>query len=438
MNFALLLLLAQTPPIMPKIEEPATPPNLELPTLEALRPLSAAEAVRVALLNQPSLRIASEAVNDAHGRLEQVRSGLYPSVSISGTYSRVSAFRGTVSGGSGGSTTGFNSAVTLRQLLFDFNHLRDQVEIAIANQKVAEHSYTRAENDLAFQVKQGFYDLVENISLVRVQEANVKSAGNQLALAKARLNAGIGQPADVVQAEANLNNAQQSLVQVRSGEIAAQISLAQLMGIDPRTPIQPTEGGEPTVAANDLSRLVDIALNQRPEILAAKDAFEGAHFQVKAAASADLPSFSLGLSATARGSNDPLVNESGGPSITVTFPIFDSGLQGGLLRSARATERSAMASQAAVRQQVIADVSQAYIALKSAEQRKTITQAQVENAKEGVRIAQGRYEAGLTTFVDVTTAQAALVTAQTNDANAEASINLARAALDHAVGEKAK
>ena len=51
-----------------------------------------------------------------------------------------------------------------------------------------------------------------------------------------------------------------------------------------------------------------------------------------------------------------------------------------------------------------------------------------------MRLAEGRYRAGVGTFIDVTDAQAALLTAQTNRVNAQSAVDQARAALAHAIG----
>ena len=184
----------------------------------------------------------------------------------------------------------------------------------------------------------------------------------------------------------------------------------------------------------DLNRLVDSALRQRPEVLSAKFGVAAASSGLNAARSLNMPSLSLGLSTTSRGNTDPQSYTYGAATLTLSFPIFDSGLQGGKLDEARASVKSANAVASSTQLQVISDVSQAFVNLQSATQRKTITSAQVANATEGVRIAQGRYQAGLATFVDVTTAQGLLVTAETNDAAAEASLDQARVALNRAVG----
>jgi len=59
----------------------------------------------------------------------------------------------------------------------------------------------------------------------------------------------------------------------------------------------------------------------------------------------------------------------------------------------------------------------------------------VANAREGVRLSEGRYKVGLGIFLEVLDAQAALVNAQTNKVNAEQAVDLSRAALLRSLGK---
>jgi outer membrane protein TolC len=58
----------------------------------------------------------------------------------------------------------------------------------------------------------------------------------------------------------------------------------------------------------------------------------------------------------------------------------------------------------------------------------------VQEAEEGLRIVQKRYETGMTTFVDVLGAENALIRARTNSLQALYDNNIARAELKLAVG----
>lgn len=439
--------LAQTPPVQPNVSEVPLPGDIAVPppakqAEETNHPLTADEAAKIAIHYQQSLAAAQASVLAAKGQLQQAKAGLYPTLVATGSYTRSETFRpapdqspGT---GSSSSSPGFVDGLAVKQLIFDFNHTRDVVHQSGALAGVSQLNYTKAVSDLVYQVKQGFYTYVQNEHLVTVNQANVTNTTYQLALAKARLNVGVGQPADLVQAETNLANAQQALVQARATASASRATLALLMGLDPRTPIVAGEDREPIAQEDDMNALTDQALKQRPEILAAATALDAARFGYRAALTQDAPVLSLNLSATGRGTRDPLNTSGGSAGISLSWPIDDGGVQAGSIKIAKASIQTANANQTIVAQQVVNDVTQAWLQLKSALARKVITAAQVQNALEGVRIAQGRYEAGLGTFIDVTTAQALLVTAQTNDVSAATSIDLARAALSHATGRQVR
>ena len=144
------------------------------------------------------------------------------------------------------------ASVSLRQLLFDRNHSRDLVRQAEAQEDAAERTLARTEADLVLQVKQAFYTYVQNMRLVQIHETNLRNQQQHLAQAQARLQAGVGLPLDVVRAEAAVSEATLNLQVARNNASTARVSLALLMGIDPRTPIEVAESEEPVPPAEDL------------------------------------------------------------------------------------------------------------------------------------------------------------------------------------------
>ena len=73
--------------------------------------------------------------------------------------------------------------------------------------------------------------------------------------------------------------------------------------------------------------------------------------------------------------------------------------------------------------------------LKSVNQRVLLADNEVYNAREDVRIAEGRYAAGIGLFQDITTAQELLVTSQTDQESARNALDIARTQLRRATGE---
>jgi outer membrane protein len=448
---------AQTPPVAPRIQETPLPPPIELPPPPIAapldvpnRPLSADEAALIALHHQPTITEASAGIEAARGRTQQMRSGLRPTLGVTAGYSHVETIAtetsatsggtsstggGTITTGGGGVTVaGYQAAGTLRQLLFDFNHTRDLVRQGVALERAAAANLTRVQSDLVLQVKQAFYTTVQDQRLVGVNESNVRNQQAHLALARARLGSGLGLPSDVVRAETAVADAILNLNVARNNASVSRVNLALLLGVDPRTPLQPSETGEPAVSTNDVNALVQTALTQRPDIRQFAENLRSTEYGVSAAKTTNAPAVVGSIGASTRGANFPPGNDFLTIGVNVVWTPFDGGLTAGRVREARANRLSAQAQLTGTQLTVTSDVSQAYLNLRTAEQRVTTADAEVANAEESVRLAEGRYRAGIGTFIDVTDAQAALLTAQTNRVNAQSAVDQARAAVAHAIG----
>lgn len=464
-----------TPPIVPPLKDVVVPPPVTLPAPPegqavnndaatgkvtdansiSNEPLTADEAARIALNSQPDVTVANANIISAQGRTGQARSGLRPSFGVTAGYtqqrslSSSSSTGGTGGGGTGGtggtgstpdpfstsSSNGLRVTAQVRQLLFDFKRTRDAVRAAALREQAATANLTRVQSDLVLNVKQAFYTFVENQRLVEVNEANLKNRQAQLELTQARLNSGLGAPADVVRAQTSVAQAVFDLESARNNASTSRVSLALQMGIDPRTPIVAQDSSEATIDADDVNGLVQSALTQRPETTQAQANLKAAQSDVSFARKNNRPSLGVGVSAGSRSRAFGYDNGSVRATLDLEWNPFDGGLTKGLVKEAQGNVLAAQAELTRAQQTIVSDVSQAYLNLRTAEQRVVAADAGVTNAEEGVRIAEGRYRAGVAAFIEVTDAQTALITARTNRVNAVSQVDQARASLRRAIGE---
>jgi len=441
-----------TPPIAPKVQETLLPPPVELPPPSAVPPdipsgpITADQAVQIALKHQPNVAAAVAGVAAAQGRTEQARSALRPTLGTSAGYTHTKVLASTGGGGgftggggrSAGSISGFQASADVRQLIYDAGHTRSLVNQAASQQQGAARNLDRVRADLVLQVKQAFYTYMQDQRLVAVNEANVRAQQDHLALARARLDAGVGLPSDVVRAETAVADAILNLTLARNAASNSRVQLAQLMGLDGRTPIQTADSSEPLPAEEeDVAALVNLALQHRPEVLQAQAAVQASEYALKAARTTNTPAVAASVGVATSGASFPPGNQLLSIGASVSWDPFDGGFTAGRVKEAQANLEAAQAQLTSAQQAVISDVSQAYLNLKGAEQRVATAQAEVANAQESVRLAEGRYRGGVGIFLDVVDAQAALLTANTNAVNAQAALNVARAALAHAIGTRA-
>jgi len=445
----------QTPPIQPKtVDTPKLVP-LVVPSLPkgneiiANAPLTAVEAVKIALAHQPSVFISKASADALKGQRIQTQSLLNPTVVAGGSATRNQSFGSSQGGAAGGGTQGggataggsrnetqLSADVTLNQLIFDFNKTRDMVRQSQALESAGYKTYDQTLQDVALQAKQDFYAYVQSRQQTKVQEANVKSRQGQVDLTQAEVNAGTGEPSDLVTAKTLLAQGTITWSQAQQAEAVAKVKLATDMGIDPRTPVTIADSAEADVTLpEDANSLVDLALKQRPTILSAIDSLKAAGYGVSVARKTNVPTINLQAGFQTSGSPAIFDNPGGFVSLTLNWTLIDGGFQLGKVQEAEANRTSAAQTLRQVSQNVISDVSNAVAGVQTARQQIPIANSEVADAQEGVRLAEGRYRAGVTTFQEVITAQAALVQANTDQVNAVAALAIALATLDHAIGK---
>jgi outer membrane protein len=426
-----------TPPVRPQIEPVELPAPVELPLPAELppaaptAPLTAAEAAAIALHNQPAVTIAAAGVKAAAGRTQAVQAGLKPQVAVTAALSG-SRIQGNENGA--GAPANFQATAKLSQLLYDYEHTRDLVRQAQAQESAARAALTTVQADLVLRVKRAFYDHLQDVRLVTVAESEVQSQQHHLALAQARLDSGLGLPYDGVRAQTAYSAAIYGLTVARNAAVQSRVALAQLLGLDPRTPLTPAEGTEAAGGPLDVPALTDEAVANRPEMAQAQAAILSARCAVAAAHTVNAPVVTGSLGLTRKG--DEFFPQTGLVTlgVGVQWSAVDGGLTRGRVQEAEANLEIATAQRETVRLQVIADVSEAYLDLRTAELRSLTAQAEVTNAAEALRLAEGHYRSGLGVFIDVLDAQAALTEANTKLVNTRAEVEQARAALERAVG----
>jgi outer membrane protein TolC len=121
-------------------------------------------------------------------------------------------------------------------------------------------------------------------------------------------------------------------------------------------------------------------------------------------------------------------------TLAATVPLFDGGVTAQRIREAELRVEQLRVSEAQLRQSIELDVRRALLTYGSAAEELVTADKTVEQAQEGLRIANVRFAAGVSTNLEVIQAQAAQSQAEANRIQALFNLNLARAQLERAVG----
>jgi outer membrane protein TolC len=123
-------------------------------------------------------------------------------------------------------------------------------------------------------------------------------------------------------------------------------------------------------------------------------------------------------------------------NLGLTWPLFDGGNRIARYREARSNLEAAQSRVKATELDISREVEQAQSNVIEAEERIQAAQVAVASAQENFRLAQGRFDAGVGTILELTDAQLALTQAQNTEAQALADYRIALARLDRAVGRR--
>jgi len=381
-----------------------------------------------------------------------------PPGSVPATLGGITRAEPTDGGGSGGGTGGSGSAnpfgnPSLDQQsvrlgatqLVDFTGIvRTAGRIGAIEENVVLLETARVRHELVLTVKNGWYGALRADALVRVAEASVDAATESLRVSEAQLRAGTVASFDVLRAKTQLANNRQQLISARNQRAIALNAFANTLGLDPSTPITlpaaPAIGPRPELPPLpnlDEAVLIARAMKQRPEALQADLNEEKAAGATRLARRTIDPYGSLALSGNYNPNPALVANQkaTGSLSFTVTAPLYDGGATRASIEAAHADARSASIQTDQFRRGIKAEVQQAILAVRDAEERARTAWAAVEEAREAFRLAGVRYREGVDTQLAVNDAQAALVQAETNAVNARYDLLIALGRLTRAVGD---
>jgi NodT family efflux transporter outer membrane factor (OMF) lipoprotein len=364
----------------------------------------------------------------ARALVKEARSQLFPRVTTNPaiTVQRPSATLS--SGKAGGSTSSSTSTFADYTLPFDatwepdlFGRIRNTIKSAAYGAQASAADLENTRLTVQADVAVDYFQLRGQDSLKQLLDSTVIAFQQSLDLTRALYETGIDSEEAVAQAETQLEatQAQDAALGVQRAQF--EHAIAMLTGQPASTfsiPIEPLKSSPPAIPFGVPSQL----LERRPDIAAAERLVAQANAQIGIARAAYFPTVTLsaaaGLESTAIASwfTWPSRFFSIGPAAAET--IFDAGLRRATMEQFRAQYDETVANY---RQTVLTAFQQvednlAWLRILSVEIQYQDTA--VKSAEKSLAIAKDRYKLGIDPYLNVLTAQTALLS------NQETAVNL--------------
>jgi outer membrane protein len=400
--------------------------------------LTLAEAKAFALRNNPRIRSADYNTQAAGSVVKEVRAARLPTVSAIET--GVAAQHSTILAAGALQTSSlysrFASGVSVSQLVTDFGRTARLTQSADLRRQAQGSQGQSVREQVLLQAEEAYFQALSGNATRTVAQAAVNSRETTLRQIRSLAENSMRSTLDVRFAEVALSQAQLDLYQAENLAAEAQANLAAVMGLDHSMEFTLSDEPTPGALENTPDPRVQDALHKRPEILALTQTREAARRYADAEARLKLPTVALLGTAGAIPVGDPRLPENySAAGVNITIPV----LNGGLFSARRAeAEQRASAADSDLRElsvQVSREVRVAWLEANTAARRLEVTSRLAGEAREALRLAQTRYDAGLGGIVELTQAQLNQTSAEIQNATARYDYLSRRAALDYSSGE---
>ncbi len=430
------------PTVRPKTGTvPVVPPPSRTDALPAVtRRLTLRQAEDYALANQP--RLAASALNSQAElqRVYEARSNFFPQVqgNVVGVAAKDDSNRLAAVAGITNPTilSRQSDGLLVSQLITDFGRTYYLTTSARSRALSAAQRTQVVRETLLFRVDSAYFAVQGAQSLVEVASQTV--ATNNLLLERTRALAVSALKSSLDVSFAEVAAAQARLLQIQAqarlqegyAELSAALGLARKVNFT----LVPQELG--AVPSADVGPYIANALAHRPDLLAARDDRDAAMRFAKAERAARLPNITgqggYGIS-PARKDND-LPPNYGAIGVNINIPVFTGGLLSARDREAGLRAQAAQKVLEDQETEAARDVYNAWFEARTAYEGIGVTAQLVNSAQQAFQLAQGRYNAGTSSIVELSQAQLQQIQAQITAATSRYDYQVRRRSLDFQLG----
>ena len=408
------------------------------------RPLSLADALNTALLQNSSILKAKDDLEASHGLVVQTRAVALPQVGASAKYQDQDSNLSQAPAGVTSAHQNWNGGIQISQAIYEGGKLRAALRAATATKQQAVAQYNTTVADTLLEVRLAYYAVLLAGQQISVHEASVKLLQKELDDQQHRFDAGTVPHFNVLRAEVAVANERPNLIHARNQYRIGKNNLANLLGYSlPRDiweniPLNLTDTLDTTPFEVNLPDAIQQALARRQELVVLRRQLELQQLNIINAKSGYKPTVSVFAgynwmnSSYSTDVGDKLDGWNAGAQMN--WAIFDGALTHGKVIQAKAQADYAKNNLAEQLRNIELNVRTAYSEFLEARETLESQQKVQEQAEEALREARARAEAGSGTQLDVLDAETALTQARTTQITAQHDYVAARARFERAIG----
>ncbi|MEX0962391.1 MAG: TolC family protein [Simkaniaceae bacterium] len=396
--------------------------NEEFDFLEEVKPLSLAEALDIALINNPITKSSWASARVSAAEYGQALKNDFILADVNAEWKRLRQIIFVL-----GQRQIFYQGIwgpelDLSYLLLDFGQTRYSSQAALESLFNADWMHNRRIQDVIQTVMNDYYNYLYQKERLVAAEADVENAFTTLEATMSAFYNGLADVSDKVQATTTLKQNQLALVEQKQSLHTSYTKLINDLGVPPNLRIKFLSYPDKikTFDVETLDQLILTAMKSRPDLLAAEANVKSGENALTAAQRLHYPvvttDFDIGRKYYSDGFND---RYNFTLSAALTFPLFQGFFIENTVKQASAELEIAQAELDQTRLSVLQDVTNYREDVVLAKEALVYAKEFLVSAEEEFRVLLEKYRVGTTTIVDLISAQTAVSDARAKYAFSE-------------------
>ncbi len=411
--------------------------------------LTVEQAIEIGLQNSKGLHSSLMKVKGAEAKVKESNALRLPSLKLNAGFRRLSEvdpFSITTPFGkfdiAPAILENYSATVSLFQPLFTGFRLLGNSEMNEQLSNATNEEYNKDKSELVYNVKNAYWSLFKASQFKKLMDETLDQIKAHVEDAKNLEKAGMMTRNDILKLEVQLSNVMYQQIDAENGVKLAGVALNNTLGISLNTQVEIASlVNLNDVEIDELSKLVEEAVQRRPELKAADSRIKASEAGVTMAKSSWYPQVSLVANYYYSKPNQrimPTKNEfidTWDAGINLSFNIWD------WLTTSRQTEQAESQLAQAVdglgmmKDGITLEVTQNYLNLSQAKRKIEIARLTVDQATENMRVTSDKFKNGMALSSDIIDAETALISAKTIYTNSIVDYELAKAKLDKSTGK---
>ena len=381
----------------------------------------------------PLLKMAESSVAGEKARLMQINSAYDPRLDLrsSWRHSKTDSASGRAIADS--TTDSMSDSVSASKLLYDSGQTSAQKKAARESLAAMAARFDSTMIEIAADIKTAFFKAQQARALLQVRLETLEGYERHLEKVEGYVEVGTRAPYDITRAQVDVANARVDLISARSQLKVTLANLARTIGLDTAINIAAFDQMLlPAIETGSKEQLLAEAL-RRPEIKTAQYQVNAAGYKVKEACLSKKPTVSASGDYQWSGTTTPL-DRQWGMGVSMSWPVLDGSITRAKIDSAKSSLDNISASLENLKLSVSAELENSLTGFVDALERVHATRILVQQASESMNLAEGRYDAGLGSPLEIADARVELAKARGNNIVAYFDSLIAQTALDRILG----